>query len=1010
MAPFASIIVPTYNQEAYLRQALDSILAQTDPDWEAIVVNDGSTDGTAAIADVYAARDPRFRVVHKANGGVASALNEGLSCARGRWVHWLSSDDMFEPAKLKINRRWIERHPTAKFFFSYFTLLRQTTGEREKRELWGPVPDPEHQILTLFYRNPISGIAICVDREAWLETGCFDERFYYAQDYHQWLRLLQRYQGVFIPEWTVISRNHAEQGSETFPDACYFDTAKAAIAFLNQHTFPELVPHTDLRDPKRAIAAVSAALHFAADDSSFLYALGPSPALVLRVLEWAYGEHGHPCTRDIVRDRIIAEALKPGDDAFRWMWRTLAAAVSQKNPRFVYDPSNHLQLAQPLYVALLRTSRPRAEALATYLRRFDKVEVGTIGGALVAPARIVINAAIDLQFETLESVRSGAEALAAQGHRPALIGPQAESYRWIEGVAHIRAGDHDVDTLPWLVGATVGVGVGRPISAWLSTSNRHDLAASTAGQLEEEVVGALRRIGASASEPVRPIVMLQRVLRGGGAERVVREIASHLDRTRYRPIVATLFEEGFDPNYPAGIEVINVRRLLFDYVNAPCAPIALEAAPTSSAPQTLPRKERVRAWLIKQIKRSPAATRAALRARNVVHRIRRDLKSLALNGVAGSLTVARKVSRRLLGPLHPAPITGTAVLNHHTGSATNKLPFELRHSALHQMLDNHWPAGEGLRLLMSQLGPDAGLITVMEEATVAAWLAQRADNVPYIASLHTVESVYLPLMYPDPARFELESWGFVNACRSAQAVVFPTHGCAKDIQSYAGVNERALQVIGNPVDCARVRRDSFAAGQTFRRDPGEVLFVTLGRLDVQKGQHAVLRAFAHYRHENPNARLVVVGDGPERQSLLHLRAQLGLDGHVDFVGDMANPFPVVRQADALVLASQFEAFALVLVEAMICGVPVLSFDCPFGPGEVLKAGHCGMLVPLNDIDRLAAAMTRIATDETLRCELIERGYERALDFDVTVVTRRWEDLIERVFGSRGPAKLLDEQK
>lgn len=1003
MAPFASIIIPTYNQEAYLGQALDSILAQTDRDWEAIIVNDGSTDGTAAIADAYAARDPRFRVVHKANGGVASALNEGLSRAKGRWVHWLSSDDMFEPTKLKINRQWIERHPTAKFFFSYFTLLRQSTGERDKRELWGPVPDAEHQILTLFYRNPISGITICIDREAWLETGCFDERFYYAQDYHQWLRLLQRHEGVFIPEWTVISRNHAEQGSETFPDACYFDTAKAAISFLNQHSFAELVPHTDLRDPKRAIAAVSAALDFAADDSSFLYALGPTPALILRVLEWTYGEHDHPRARDMVRERIIAEALKPGDDAFRWMWQTLAAAVSQKNPSFVYDPSDHLQLARSLYVALLKASPARAEALATYLRRFDKVEVRP-GDGPPPPVAIAINAAPDLPSETLESLRSGAEALAAQGHRPALIAPQAESYRWVRGVARIRSGGHDVDTLPWLAGASVGVGVGRPVSAWLSTRNRYDLAASAAAQLEDIAAGAVRRISASASgQAVRPVVILQRVLRGGGAERVVREIASHLDRARYRPIVATLFEEGFDPHYPAGIEVINVRRLLFDHVNVSSDPVASDAPCASAPPETLARKARIRVWLIRQIKQSPAATRAALGARDLVRGTRRGLRSLAVKGAVRSLAVARRISRRFLGPLGPSPITGMAVLNQAGGPATNKLPFELCHSALHQALDSHWPAGEGLRLLMSQLGSDAGLIAVMEEATVAAWLAQRTSKIPYIASLHTVESVYLPQMYPDPVRCELESWVFTNACRSAQTVVFPTHGCAEDLQSFAGVSEKMLEIIGNPIDCARVRRDSFAAGPTLRRDPGETLFVTVGRLDVKKGQRAVLEAFAHHRRENPRARLIVVGDGPKRQALLDLRAQLGVDEHVDFVGDVANPFPFVRQADALVLGSQFEAFALVLVEAMICGVPVLSFDCPFGPGEVLKAGQFGTLVPLDDIGGLAAAMDRISKDETLRRQLIERGYERALDFDVSVVTRRWEDLIDRAFGSQGPA-------
>jgi len=72
--PLFSIVVPTYNQAHYLRAALDSVIAQTDPDWEAVVVNDSSTDQTRDILDAYADRDHRFRVIHKLNGGTASAF------------------------------------------------------------------------------------------------------------------------------------------------------------------------------------------------------------------------------------------------------------------------------------------------------------------------------------------------------------------------------------------------------------------------------------------------------------------------------------------------------------------------------------------------------------------------------------------------------------------------------------------------------------------------------------------------------------------------------------------------------------------------------------------------------------------------------------------------------------------------------------------------------------------------------------------------------------------------
>src|SRR3990172_2984652 len=95
--PYFTIIVPTYNQAQYLGAALDSLIAQTDPDWEAVVINDGSTDATREVMEKYAHKDSRIRLFHKPNGGVASALNDGLRKVQGQWVCWLSSDVMFDP-------------------------------------------------------------------------------------------------------------------------------------------------------------------------------------------------------------------------------------------------------------------------------------------------------------------------------------------------------------------------------------------------------------------------------------------------------------------------------------------------------------------------------------------------------------------------------------------------------------------------------------------------------------------------------------------------------------------------------------------------------------------------------------------------------------------------------------------------------------------------------------------------------------------------------------------------
>lgn len=95
-----SVIVPIYNVEKYLEKCLSSLSAQTFPDFEAICVNDGSTDGSRAIVERFLRADPRFRVIDKANSGYGASMNQGLAAARGRYVAILESDDFFEPDAL----------------------------------------------------------------------------------------------------------------------------------------------------------------------------------------------------------------------------------------------------------------------------------------------------------------------------------------------------------------------------------------------------------------------------------------------------------------------------------------------------------------------------------------------------------------------------------------------------------------------------------------------------------------------------------------------------------------------------------------------------------------------------------------------------------------------------------------------------------------------------------------------------------------------------------------------
>lgn len=970
MNPFATIIVPTFNQDQYLVHALESLLAQSDPSWEAIVVNDGSTDGTAAIIDAYAARDPRIRAVHKENGGVASALNAGLMKARGEWVHWLSSDDMFEPEKLAINRRWIEAAPEGNFFFSYFTLLTDATGEKERRQLWGPLPDSAHQILGLFHRNYISGISICVRRSAWEQVGFFNEELYYAQDYDQWLRLLAKNQGAFIPKWTVISRNHAAQGSETFPAACYFDTAKAAIRFINEHSFPELVPWVDLSDDASASSAIACALDVACDRSSFIYCLGAHPALVLRVLEWVFscGDGGHD-HRAQVHSRIEEMALRDSDDdEWSWMWRQLALSLAGGVGSFCYSPINPAELASRLYRSRQVSQDSSLQPVREYLKRFMSVGASRELPAGAGSARIVFF--VHGQTEGLAVFGEVAQRLADLGYRPMILilshADEASSYEWHARTPIVRVASFDQDSLPWLGEFELGVSLpDTEIPVWAGV--RQQICWDDGASAEANLQQILSSQTADAGTAVRPVLFLERVLWGGGAERVVYEIVRNLNRRRYRPVVLTMFDEhGKGPEFPADVETINVRRYLFD------------AADKAGSPHPTGGVEKI-----------SAIRRLARKGRTFYHRL-----------LSAKLRERIEVGRRIVQ--FRAWVSSTRLgqkdapsIESHDISALGSAPgMDFINAMCH-----HNPAANGLSKAVRRFGNDAVLIAVMEEATIAAWLAQASIRQPYIASLHTVEGEFLPRLYPGNRRYLAEKWMLSEACGSSEAVVFPSEGCAQDLHESFGVSSEKTRVIWNPVDCMRVRRQSWQqvdAVSAWKRSAKSFRMVHVGRLDGEKNHELLLQVCSRLKQRGRDFSLAIIGEGPDRAWIEQQIQERGLQSRVLLAGEQQNPFPWMAAADALLLTSRFEAFALVLVEAMVCGTAVISADCPTGPGEVLANGEYGLLAPNGDCDALAAAVERVMGDGALKESLVKRGYRRAEDFDVKKIVPQWEAMIDAV--------------
>ena len=198
-----------------------------------------------------------------------------------------------------------------------------------------------------------------------------------------------------------------------------------------------------------------------------------------------------------------------------------------------------------------------------------------------------------------------------------------------------------------------------------------------------------------------------------------------------------------------------------------------------------------------------------------------------------------------------------------------------------------------------------------------------------------------------------------------------------------------IHTIYNPVLSPDLDRKALeSAGHPWIDDPVRPVVLAIGRMKKVKDFSTLLSAFARLLAQRP-AKLIVLGEGRLRPKLLSLAQRLRIAEHVDFPGFVKNPYAYLSRADLFVLSSRYESLSNVLIEALACGCPVVSTDCPVGPREILEGGRFGALVPVGDPEALAAAMAR-ALDEPPRRDALR---ERASFFSVDRAVDRYEELL-----------------
>lgn len=280
---------------------------------------------------------------------------------------------------------------------------------------------------------------------------------------------------------------------------------------------------------------------------------------------------------------------------------------------------------------------------------------------------------------------------------------------------------------------------------------------------------------------------------------------------------------------------------------------------------------------------------------------------------------------------------------------------------------------KAIRKIVKSEKPDI-LVAFMHSTFIPASIALIGSGIPLIASEHIVPEHY----GTRPMEYAL----FLATSPFMKKITVVTDNIRK---TYPAVLRRKMEVIPNPIHQPSLRKT---------KTPEQKLILNVGRLDPQKDQETLIRAFERLATHFPEWNLRIVGEGPLRQHLEILVKELNLKERVTLPGVTQNIHKEYEKAAIFVMPSRYEAFGLATAEAMSHGVPVIGFaDCP-GTNEIIKDGVNGFLVDTKDrATSLAAALMLLIEHGELRRKLGESGKESLRSYTLENVTAHWERLL-----------------
>ena len=288
------------------------------------------------------------------------------------------------------------------------------------------------------------------------------------------------------------------------------------------------------------------------------------------------------------------------------------------------------------------------------------------------------------------------------------------------------------------------------------------------------------------------------------------------------------------------------------------------------------------------------------------------------------------------------------------------------------------------------------VVSLTDKTNVLTLAACRNLDVPVIVAertdprYHQIGRVWSYLrqrLYPRAAALVVQTGAVRDSLRPMMAgrpiYVVPN---LVDAEGLEGGDEGHLPV--------QPEEDSARTGPAPLPAPDRRRVVGLGRLTREKGFDLLVRAFAETAQRRPRWDLVIYGEGADRGELKRLAERLEVAERVFLPGWTDDPSAALKSADLFVLPSRYEGFPNSLLEAMAVGLPVISFDCPSGPYEIIRDGYDGLLVRAESVEWLAAAMDRLMRDEQARGLLAEKAPEVLKRFSSEQYYPRWEAALD----------------